>query len=204
MKGKETKRKKISSILTSGLSFLILCPMLFLMLPTVVFLFLSMLPTFIALIVDTSSKVKFKYKWLCVGGLNFAGALPFLFKLWFGSNTPDGALNLFLGNVAFIVIYLAAAVGWVFYRCIPPVVLSFLEMNDQRRVAHLRELQVKLVAKWGEEIIETDIKSAFLNRKNLTSLTPPPANAAGAAAAPASVAAPVAAAPAEEAKTSAN
>ena len=170
MKGNGKKKKKFKdSILTSGLSFLILFPMLFLMLPTVVFLFLSMLPTLVALIIDTSSKTKFKYKWLCIGGLNFAGALPFLFKLWFGSNTLDGAINLFLGNVSFIIIYLAAAVGWVFFRCIPPVVLSFLEMSDQRRVVHLRELQSKLIAKWGEEVIEgNDIKTAiFLGKKNI-------------------------------------
>ena len=160
----DKKRKKIKeSILTSGLSFLILFPMLFLMLPTVVFLFLSMLPTFIALIIDSTSKTKFKYKWLCVGGLNFAGALPFLFKLWFGSNTLDGAVHLFLEDIAFIVIYLAAAIGWIFYRCIPPVVLSFLEMSDQRRVVHLRELQAKLIAKWGEEVAESVEMKAFTN-----------------------------------------
>lgn len=150
----KTRKKIKESFLTSGLSFLILFPMFFLMLPTVVFLFLSMLPTFIALIVDTSSKTKFKYKWLCVGGLNFAGSLPFLFKLWFGSNTLDGAVHLFLEDIAFIIIYLAAGLGWIFYRCIPPVVLSFLEMSDQRRVVHLRELQAKLIAKWGEEVAE--------------------------------------------------
>lgn len=162
MKENGKKRKKLKeSFLTSGLSFLILFPMLFLMLPTVVFFFLSMLPTFIALIIDTSSKTKFKYKWLCIGGLNFAGSLPFLFKLWFGSNTLDGAIDLFLGHISFLVIYLAAAVGWIFYRCIPPVVLSFMEMSDQRRVIHLRELQTKLVAKWGEEVIDgADVKTA--------------------------------------------
>lgn len=179
MKENEKKRKKLNSFLTSALSFLILFPMLFLMLPTVVFFFLSMLPTFIALIIDTSSKTKFKYKWLCIGGLNFAGSLPFLFKLWFGSNTLDGAINLFLGHVSFIIIYVVAAVGWIFYRCIPPVILSFLEMSDQRRVVHLRELQKKLVAKWGEEVIEgSDVKTVTLpGRKNAI---PPAASAAAA------------------------
>lgn len=192
MKENGKKRKKLKdSFLTSGLSFLILLPMLFLMLPTVVFLFLSMLPTFIALIIDTSSKTKFKYKWLCIGGLNFAGSLPFLFKLWFGSNTLDGAINLFLGHVSFIIIYLAAAVGWIFYRCIPPVVLSFLEMSDQRRVVHLRELQTKLVAKWGEEVIEgSDAKTAVLpGRKNI--IPPPPAASAAAASGPGDVKTPL-------------
>ena len=160
MKEKENgkkKKKSKDSFLTSALSFLILTPMLFLMLPTVVFFFLSMLPTLVALILTATSKTKFKYKWLCIGGLNFSGALPFLFKLWFGDNTIEGAIGLFVGNVAFVIIYLAAAIGWIFYRCIPPVILSVLEMNDQRRVVLLRELQAKLIAKWGEEVANGEL-----------------------------------------------
>ncbi|MGN1080072.1 MAG: hypothetical protein ACI4TE_07875, partial [Alphaproteobacteria bacterium] len=81
----------------------------------------------------------------------------------------DGAIDLFLGHISFLVIYLAAAVGWIFYRCIPPVVLSVLEMSDQRRVIHLRELQTKLVAKWGEEVIDGgDVKTAAaLGKKSM-------------------------------------
>lgn len=150
----KTKKSK-DSILTTGFAFLILFPMMYLMLPTVIFLFLSMVPTMVALIIDVGSKAKFKYKWLCLGGLNFAGSLPFLFKLWFGNNTWDGAVSLFLGSGAFLIIYFTALIGWVFYRCIPPVVLSFLEMNDQRRVVQLREAQAKLIAKWGEEVAGT-------------------------------------------------
>lgn len=173
MVGKETKKRKtrFSSFMSLSLSVLILFPMLLLMLPTVVFMFLSMLPTFVALVVDAGSKAREKYKWLCVGGVNFAGALPFLFRLWFGDNTLDGAINLFINGVSFVVIYLAAAVGWVFYRCIPPVVLNYVEMSDQRRVVYLRELQAKLVAKWGEEVAEgNEIKTPQLSsavvRKN--------------------------------------
>lgn len=187
MKENGKKKKKLKdSFLTTALSFLILFPMLILMLPTVVFFFLGMLPTFIALVIDASSKTKMKYKWLCIGGLNFAGALPFMFRLWFGSNTLDGAINLFLSNASFLVIYLAAAIGWVFYRCIPPVVLNFLEMNDQRRVVHLRELQAKLVAKWGEEVIEgADInKTAAVSvKKPVPSVSPGQAAVQAAAAA---------------------
>ncbi len=146
------------------------------MLPTVVFLFLSMLPTLAALVIEVGSKSKLKYKWLCIGGLNFTGTLPFLFKLWFNDNTFDGAISLFLEHVSFIVIYLTAGGGWIFYRCIPPVVLSFLEMSDQRRVVHLRELQAKLVAKWGEEVVdENSAKTAApLEKKDTAVSTPPP------------------------------
>ncbi len=149
------KKKSKDSILSAGFAFLVLLPMMYLMLPTVIFLFLSMLPTLVALIIDSTSRNKFKYKWLCIGGLNFAGSLPFLFRLWFGNNTWDGAVELFLSSLSFLVIYSAALVGWLFYRCIPSIVLSFLEMTDQRRVVNLREAQAKLIAKWGEEVAGT-------------------------------------------------
>ena len=147
-----TKKRSKDSILTAGFAFLVLFPMMYLMLPTVIFLFLSMLPTLVALIIDSSARVKFKYKWMCIGGFNFAGSLPFLFRLWFGNNTWDGAVELFLNNLSFLIIYSTALIGWLFYRCVPSIVLSYLEMTDQRRVVNLREAQAKLIAKWGEEV----------------------------------------------------
>ncbi|MBO4520616.1 MAG: acyl-CoA synthetase [Alphaproteobacteria bacterium] len=152
-KQRQQNAKRKDSLLTTGFSFLILFPMMYLMLPTVIFLFLGMLPTLVALVVDSSSKSKLKYKWLCIGGLNFAGSLPYLFRLWFsGNNTWDGAVEMFLSGMAFFIIYLTAFIGYLLYRYIPPVVLSFLELSDQRRVVNLREAQVKLIAKWGEEV----------------------------------------------------
>ncbi|MBR4126164.1 MAG: acyl-CoA synthetase [Alphaproteobacteria bacterium] len=155
---RKTKKSK-DSILTTGFAFLILFPMMYLMLPTVIFLFLAMLPTIVALVIDAGSKSKLKYKWLCVGGLNFSGALPFLFRLWFGNNTWSGAVEMFLNNACFIIVYLTAFVGFLLYRSVPPVVLSFLETADQRRVIALREAQTKLVAKWGN-VVAADVADA--------------------------------------------
>ena len=153
-KNKRRKQQK-DSFLTTGFAFLVLFPMMYLMLPTVIFMLLSMLPTLVALIIDASSKRKLKYKWLCVGGLNFSGTLPYLFRLWFGDNSWSGAVGLFLGNGCFLIVYFTALIGWSFYRFIPPIVLNFLEVTDQRRVVNLREDQAKLIAKWGEEVAGT-------------------------------------------------
>ncbi len=146
------KKKSNEIFFASALSFLILFPMLFWMLPTFVFFCFSMLPTFIVLITEIHSKTKLKYKWLCVGGLNFAGALPFLFQLWFDNNTLQEAVTIFFCNTAFVMIYCSALVGWFFYRFIPAIVSVFLEMSDQRRLVYLQELQTKLIAKWGKEV----------------------------------------------------
>jgi len=166
-KGMKKGRKTKDSLLAISMAFLIMFPLMYLMLPTVVFVFLSMLPTLVSLIVDTSSRSKLKYKWLCIGGLNFAGTIPFLSRLWFGQNTWDGAVGMFLSGGNFMIIYLAAFAGWVLYRCIPPVVLGFLEMADQRRVGILREAQSRLIDKWGKDVAaEADLK--VLKKKTVT------------------------------------
>lgn len=165
--------KKTRDFLATGFAFIILFPMMYLMLATVVFLLLAMLPTLVSLIVDSSSKDRLKYKWMSIGGLNFAGSLPFLFRLWFGNNTWDGAVGLFLSGGNFIIIYATAFIGWLFYRFIPSIVLSFLEMTDQRRVVSLREAQEKLVARWGEEVTASAApvvkKAPEAEKKNLKS-----------------------------------
>lgn len=154
----KAKVKKRDAFVSPGMSFLILFPLLLLMLPTAVFLFLALLPTLVTLMVENRSKYKYKYKWLCIGGINFAGALPFLFQMWFGDNSLDAAISIFMNRFTVLMIYGCAAIGWVFYRCIPPLVLSFLEMADQRRVVHLRELQKKLIEKWGDDVSQGDLK----------------------------------------------
>ena len=168
MAGQMDERKKIGkkdSFLTTGFAFLILFPMMYLMLSTVIFMLLGMLPTMVALIVDASSKKSLKYKWLCVGGLNFAGCLPYLFRLWFGDNSWSAAVGLFLGNGCFLIIYSTALIGWLFYRFIPPVVLNFLEVADQRRVASLKEAQDKLITKWGEDVASLALNEAAKSAK---------------------------------------
>ena len=134
-------------------SITVIVVMMYMMLPTLILLLLSMAPTLISLIMNaTAAKASFRYKIFSIGGLNFAGASPFLFRLWFTDNSWNGAIELFIGNGHFFIIYATAFVGWLFYYCIPPIVLSVFEMTDQRRVANLRESQARLVAKWGEEV----------------------------------------------------
>lgn len=157
-----TARRSRASFAGPAVSFLLLFLMFLLMLPTTVFLFLSMLPTLVSMFADNRQEDghKYKYKWLCVGGLNVAGALPFLFRMWFGDNSLDAAIALFMQVSTVIVVYGAAGIGWVFYRCIPLLVLHFLELADQRKVLNLKERQKKLIDKWGAEIasVSADFK----------------------------------------------
>ena len=117
--------------------------------PTVVLLFVALLPTVVAAFAEKGNT---RLAWLCVGGLNFAGCSPYLFKLWFHGHTMSLAFDI-LGDVsALLIMWAAAAFGWMIYTLMPPVAASVLQMNAQRRVMSLRASQKKLVEQWGDEV----------------------------------------------------
>lgn len=118
-------------------------------LPTLTLVFFAMLPTIAAALVDRGPH---RYAWLCVGGLNFAGVSPYLFELWFGEHTLDQALTQLSDVLALLVIYGAAAFGWMLYMAVPPLVGAFLQIAAQRRVAVLRGQQKKLAEQWGPDV----------------------------------------------------
>ncbi|CAA7625708.1 acyl-CoA synthetase [Magnetospirillum sp. UT-4] len=118
-------------------------------LPTVILLFFTGLPTLGAW---ASEKGRHKYAWLCVGGLNFAGVIPYLFTLWFGVHTVDEALNMLSDAGVLLWAYGASGFGWLLYMITPPMVASWLSFTTDRRVASLKSAQKKLVEEWGEEV----------------------------------------------------
>ncbi len=124
-------------------------PALFFFLPTWVFLGLSMLPTIVAYIVDRSP---YRYGWVSVAGLNLAGVAPYLMKLWFEGHSWSHALQILSNPFDLIVMYGAAALGWVLHLSVPPVVGAWLDVTSQRRLTQLRSIQRRLISEWGEEV----------------------------------------------------
>jgi Na+/H+ antiporter NhaC len=118
-------------------------------LPTVTIVFVTMLPTLAAW---ASEKGPHKYAWLCVGGVNFAGVIPFLFTLWFGVHTLDEALNMLSDGSVLLWGYVASAFGWLLYLGMPPVVSTWLKFTSEHRISALRAAQKKLVDEWGDEV----------------------------------------------------
>lgn len=120
-------------------------------LPTVLLLFCTMLPTLVAALCDRGTN---RFAWLCVGGLNFSGVAYYLFDLWFGSHTMDHAIEILTDVLALIIIYGAAALGWLLYLAMPPVIAAFLSIAAQRRIAQLKANQRKLIDQWGESVAQ--------------------------------------------------
>ena len=152
----EKKQRKREGTIRSAFSFVVLFPLLFIMSSTVVFLSLAMLPTLVSLIMDRKNEER--YKWLCIGGTNFAGALFYLFQLWFKSATLSNAVFLFFQIKTIIVVYGCAAVGYAIYKVAPLVIVNFQILSAQRRVSSLRNMQKKLIELWGYEVAETNEK----------------------------------------------
>jgi hypothetical protein len=116
---------------------------------SVMLLFIGMLPTLVAFLVDRTPK---KYSTFCIGGLNFSGVFPSLLDLWTGANSVSAAIDIMTDPFRLIVMYGAAGFGWLLFAMLPSVVGAILAVNAQRRVAQLRGTQRELIAEWGPEI----------------------------------------------------
>jgi hypothetical protein len=119
-------------------------------LPTLLVMFVGMMPTLGAALSDRSGS---RYCWLCVGGLNFAGLANWLLFLWFGHHDISSAIQMLLGDhLMLMVAYGAAGIGWLLYMAVPPVVAAIQTGTTHRRAANLASQQKKLVELWGDEI----------------------------------------------------
>jgi hypothetical protein len=128
---------------------LILVALLVISLPTVLVLLFGMLPTIVAWVIDRSQQ---KYATFCVCGMNFSGMFPFLSDIWFKDHSTDAAVAVLTNVFDLMVIYGAAAFGWMMFIAVPPVISQFISAMLQRRVATLRDQQQKIIEEWGEGV----------------------------------------------------
>jgi len=110
-----------------------------------------MLPAIVAYIVDPS---KNKTSTICVGAMNFAGVFPYLLSLWTGIHSIDITLGILTDIFALMVMYSAAAAGWMVFMAVPPVVGVLMSGMDRRRIAALRARQKRIVKEWGKDVAE--------------------------------------------------
>jgi hypothetical protein len=124
-------------------------------LPTALVITVGLIPTLVALIVDLTPG---RYLTRCVAGLNVAGLAPFIHKLWLGGHTMSAALAIVTDAYAWLVIYAAAAIGWLLFLGLPGAVAIFRQLNAKRRIYILRERQRTLLNEWGDSILTAEAK----------------------------------------------
>lgn len=138
----------------NGLGMLVMgVPLVILFLPTVVLLMFAMLPTVVAYMVERGPH---RYGYICVGGLNFAGVSPYLLNMWFERHDITMTLDILSNVFALMMIYGAAAFGWLLYTATPSLVGSFLSLTSSRRIAALKAQQRKLIEDWGTEVMQSE------------------------------------------------
>jgi hypothetical protein len=118
-------------------------------LPVAVLLLVGMIPSIVAYIIDHTPR---RTLTLTVGPLNLAGTAPYCLQLWFGVDTVS-ALAQDLSNVwVWLVMYSAAAVGWLLHLGMPLIVRFLLESGIDRRKARLVQIQTNLRTEWGDDV----------------------------------------------------
>jgi hypothetical protein len=118
-------------------------------LPVCVLLVVGMVPTIVAYIIDQTPR---RTLTLTVGPLNLAGTVPYCFQLWFGVDTMH-SLGLYMTSVwVWLVMYVAAAIGWLLHLGMPVIVHFLLERSLDRRKARLVQTQKKLRTEWGDDV----------------------------------------------------
>lgn len=126
--------------------------MMMISLPTVILVCLGMLPTLVAWVIDRSDG---KHATFCVCGLNFSGLFPFLMDVWFINHSTDMAIRILTDVFNLIIIFGAAAFGWLLYTAVPPVITTFLSVMAQHRMTILKTTQSNITEEWGEKVAST-------------------------------------------------
>lgn len=119
-------------------------------LPTLLMIFVGMLPTIAAAFAERGSA---RQAWVSVGGLNFAGLSNWLINLWFGHHTLTYAVAQLRTVTPLLVAYAASALGWALYLAMPPLVNAVTSVTSKRRVIVLAAQQRKLIEQWGDGVI---------------------------------------------------
>lgn len=118
-------------------------------LPTSVMLFIGMLPTMACSLMDRS---KGKMRTLSIGAMNLAGCMPFLLELWLKGHSMENAIAHITQPKTIIVMYFAAAIGYVIEWGMAGIIASMVGQRAKARLRDIEKEQKKLVERWGPEV----------------------------------------------------
>lgn len=127
----------------------LLLPVIAVLMPSCIVLAITMAPTVVAYIIDRTRE---KYLAVTVGLLNMCGTLPAEVELWSRGQTYNAAMDIVSNALFWLMAYGAAALGWVIYLMLPPILERYYGITSQAQLqSHLRKHQV-LIEAWGEEV----------------------------------------------------
>jgi hypothetical protein len=112
-------------------------------------LMIGMIPTIVSMIVDAT---KGKTRTITVGCVNFAGCTPFLVEMIKKGNNIETAVNYILEPRTIVVMYMAAAMGYLIDWALTGIVSSIMVQKAKRRLKDIETEKKGLVERWGMEV----------------------------------------------------
>lgn len=117
-----------------------------------VLMIVGMIPTVVALIVD---RTEGRMRAVTVGAINFAGCAPFMIEVFKRGNNLELAINYIVQPRTIVVMYFAAAIGYVLDWALTGIVSSIMVQKHKRRLVAINEEKQQLIERWGEEVSGT-------------------------------------------------
>ncbi len=118
-------------------------------LPTAMLLGVGMLPSIVALLMGRRGHGA---RASTIVAMNAAGCIPFILKLWSVENTFDASMAIITDTQSMMVIYVAAAFGYMIDWVVTGLVSSYLYQKGMLRMKAIRKKQEFLISHWGDGI----------------------------------------------------
>lgn len=120
--------------------------------PTLVLLMVGMLPTLVAFFIIDRHPAKYTTR--TIGYLNFAGCLPYALDIWRSGGVWnfEAVFEALSNPLSLMVMYAAAATGWVVFYATPPVVAAYLTVTSEIKVKTFKARQQELIKDWGRNV----------------------------------------------------
>ncbi len=142
--GRAKSARSFGLLLTLGsIAILVTSPASF------VLLLVGFLPTVVACVVDREPGLPLG---VSVGAMNTVGVLFFAVDLWMGPQNFGAAFALITDVYTMLVMYAAAAMGWIVYLGMPPVSATYLSVSQELRLQKLARHQESLIKEWSDNV----------------------------------------------------
>lgn len=132
---------------------------------------IGMVPTLVAILVD---RTRNRNAARTVAYINFAGCLPWLMDYWLAGGGIERVLNIVSDPYALLIMYTAAAAGWMLFFALRPVVAAYLGVAAEIKEVQLKHRQSQIVEVWGAPVREEAEASGLLDPAPASSTENPP------------------------------
>lgn len=120
-------------------------------LPTTIIVIVGMLPTIVAIFVDSGKE---RLAGLTVGCMNIAGVLMPVMALWDKGHTVENAIHILSQPYMLLVMYGGAALGALLYINTPLMVSGLLRRQAAYRLKMIEKQCEDLREEWGPEVTQ--------------------------------------------------